>query len=444
MSELEFSTFLQKQNLTQDQWDKANIEWVALENIADNFESRKNELEQAATSISAILQKQKSVHSVRWRVKDTAHLLAKIVRKRAEGEQKYADIDATNYDVKITDLVGVRVLHLFKEDWAAIQQFIDDSWHKEEGPIAYHRQGDKLEQYEILGCETKEHDAGYRSIHSIITNRLQKREIKIEIQVRTVFEEGWSEIDHQVRYPNFSDNEIVAYFLNIFNGLSGFADEMGTFVKKLAKEISINEKLAVGHEQICNELDSAENEKKQQMRQLEELAKENAEMKEALNKFKAADQKVESSTRSISHIDNRNFGKNTMERALAALSTPSATGAIERAIAASVAPSANDTIGRALAAFSTPSATRAIDRAIAASEVPSSNDTMERALAALSAPSATEAIERAIAASVAPSANDSIRRAIADLKTPRTAALDNPTEEPQSISSETAKKNEED
>jgi len=64
-----------------------------------------------------------------------------------------------------------------------------------------------------------------------------------EIQVRTLFEEGWSEIDHRVRYPNFSDNPLLAYFLNIFNRMSGSADEMGSFLNDLTLHIAESEKM---------------------------------------------------------------------------------------------------------------------------------------------------------------------------------------------------------
>ena len=296
MSALEITTFLETQNLTQEQWDKANIEWATLSKIAENFNSRLDEFERAALSISATLQKQSSVHSVRWRVKNKDHLLAKIIRKRAEGSAKYDNVDETNYDKIITDLVGVRVLHLFKEEWLPIQEFINDSWLIIQEPVVYYREGDNLVQYEGR-CKPEKHKAGYRSIHSIITTRPQKKDINIELQIRTVFEEGWSEIDHQVRYPNFSDNEHIAYFLNIFNGLSGFADEMGTFVKSLAKVLLESEQLAKTHKDLRSNLKAAENEKKHQMAELESLAEKNTELQEAIRKFKDADSKVDNINR---------------------------------------------------------------------------------------------------------------------------------------------------
>ncbi|WP_192850859.1 RelA/SpoT domain-containing protein [Vibrio parahaemolyticus] len=287
----EVATFLEQHNLSQEDWSAADVTWDALKEIECNFDRRKNEFEQSALSIAAVLQKNKSVHSVRWRIKDSGHLLAKIVRKRSKGSQKYADINASNYDEIITDLVGVRVLHLFKEEWKDIQDYIDESWGVVEGPTVYYREGDKLEQFS--DCDKEKHKDGYRSIHSIITTRLQKKEVQAEVQVRTVFEEAWSEIDHQVRYPNYSDNETLTYFLNIFNGLAGYADEMGTFVKKLAYEITASEESTKVHEQLLTELKKAEIEKTEQMKELESLAKTNKKLQSALNKLKDTEDKIQ-------------------------------------------------------------------------------------------------------------------------------------------------------
>ena len=55
--------------------------------------------------------------------------------------------------------------------------------------------------------------------------------------MRTIFEEGWSEIDHQLRYPYDVDNVIISEYLAVFNRLAGNADEMGSFIKRLKAEM---------------------------------------------------------------------------------------------------------------------------------------------------------------------------------------------------------------
>lgn len=117
-----------------------------------------------------------------------------------------------------------------------IHNYLDSKWEFQESPIVYIREGDAPD-INIEGSVEKTHPAGYRSVHYIISTRLLKHSIYTEIQVRTIFEEAWSEIDHRVRYPNFKNNEILNYFLLIFNRFAGSADEMGTFVLSLKNEL---------------------------------------------------------------------------------------------------------------------------------------------------------------------------------------------------------------
>ncbi len=103
------------------------------------------------------------------------------------------------------------------------------------------------------------------------------RKIFSEIQVRTIFEEGWSEIDHKVRYPNFMDNKLVSYFLTIFNRMSGSADEMGTFVNDLVADIKWKEL----------QLDLKQKEQTEHLQKIEDLA-------QALSKERSASKSKDS------------------------------------------------------------------------------------------------------------------------------------------------------
>jgi len=242
-SELDQQSFLERNRISSDVWMSANISWDKLREIGLDHEAKLGSLTAAASYIADVMQTFSKVHSVRWRVKDTEHLLEKIVRKRAAGDSgKYNEITIENYSEVVTDLVGVRALHLFKVDFLEIDAQIRETWNLEETAKIYLRNGDQ-EPEDIKDGEfnAQLHPKGYRSIHYIISTQPQKAKIFIEIQVRTIFEEGWSEIDHQIRYPNFSDNSLVEFFLQTFNRISGSADEMGSFVKALASELDVNQ-----------------------------------------------------------------------------------------------------------------------------------------------------------------------------------------------------------
>lgn len=106
-----------------------------------------------------------------------------------------------------------------------------------EDPVAYIREGDDKSQLEEAGIEVKVHRAGYRSIHYVFTSKPFNSEVVFEVQTRTLFEEGWSEIDHKVRYPNFSDDKLIESILQTFNRIAGSADEIGSFVVWLAESL---------------------------------------------------------------------------------------------------------------------------------------------------------------------------------------------------------------
>lgn len=246
--------FLGANSITQEDWAKSGADWAVFQEIADSHEQRKESLRAAAKHIAGRLQTFEGVHSVRWRVKDTDHLLVKIYRKLSEGIEKYSDINALTYSEVITDLVGVRALHLFKDDCINIDKSIRATWSPED-VVIYTRQGDvALEELVATGGIPVPHPKGYRSVHYNIQTQPENFVIKSEVQVRTLFEEGWSEIDHKIRYPNYSNDRIVALFLGTFNRFAGGADEMGSFVQKLTQAMG---DVNAEREQAINERDEA-------------------------------------------------------------------------------------------------------------------------------------------------------------------------------------------
>lgn len=261
---IEKEGFFLRNNLSENDLINSGLTWDELLKIGVAHANNTTYLKDTAILLSSVLQQGNEVHSVRWRVKDPEHLMSKIIRKRMESSEKYNDISEFNYTKIVTDLIGIRVLHLFKKDWQIIHEFLTSKWALSENPVVYIREGDETEEYSKHGCSVKVHNAGYRSIHYITTTRPMRDEIFTEIQVRTIFEEGWSEIDHRVKYPNFSNNKLLNYFLMIFNRFSGSADEMGSFVLELRESIDLMEYSKA-------ELAKIEEEKAESLRKIDDL-----------------------------------------------------------------------------------------------------------------------------------------------------------------------------
>jgi GTP pyrophosphokinase len=233
--------FFKEFSIDQTYFESTGLDWDELEKIYQDYILLVPAMEKKAEEIVSQIIDLEGVHSVRRRVKKPKHLIEKIIRKG----RKYADngINLKTYKKIVTDLIGVRVLHLFKDDWIKIHEEIKSLWETKETPQINVRRGDY--SLEALRESIKEYDCdiivrehGYRSVHYLVGSSISdEREVLIEIQVRTVFEEAWSEIDHIIRYPYDINNPILSEYLGIFNRIVGSADEMGMFIKKLKQEV---------------------------------------------------------------------------------------------------------------------------------------------------------------------------------------------------------------
>ncbi|WP_113663196.1 RelA/SpoT domain-containing protein [Pedobacter nanyangensis] len=239
--------FLVKYQIDEKTYSKSKLKWDDLEEIYNDFIGKVHHLNSIGLSISNALQGQMGVHSVRYRVKDPEHLIEKVIRKVAENPQR--KIDLSNYQQEITDLVGVRAIHLFKSNWQSIDHFVRQNWEFKEDPIAYFRKGDTEDiksTFNSSKFDVKVHKAGYRSLHYVLITKPTKVEHFVELQVRTLFEEGWSEIDHKIRYPYDTNNDLINSLLMIFNRLAGSADEIGEYVKTLSTALKAKEEEYLG------------------------------------------------------------------------------------------------------------------------------------------------------------------------------------------------------
>ena len=145
------------------------------------------------------------IHTVNTRMKDPSHLADKIMRKAAEGKT----ITKDNLFSTVTDLAGVRVLHLYPKQFDVIHEELmkaineDGLWKLYEKPVAYTWDPESAKHFENLDLRTDVRDTYYTSIHYVVrpNNQIENAPC-CEIQVRTLFEEIWGEIDHHINYPH--------------------------------------------------------------------------------------------------------------------------------------------------------------------------------------------------------------------------------------------------
>lgn len=142
------------------------------------------------------------IYTIKSRLKDPDHLRDKVSRKWDDQNPLTSD----NFFEKITDLAGVRVLHLYQDQFKILHEHIqkqvdNGDWFLKENPVAYSWDPESTSYFQELGLDPKIKDSYYTSIHYVIMPKADSN-ICCEIQVRTLFEEIWGEIDHTINYPH--------------------------------------------------------------------------------------------------------------------------------------------------------------------------------------------------------------------------------------------------
>lgn len=149
------------------------------------------------------------VHSIRSRLKDPEHLRDKLIRKWQRAGQEF-DVRPDNLLVAVNDLVGIRILHLYtrqiQEIDGTLREILDENRFKLiEGPFARTWDDESRAFFQECSIQTQASPSLYTSVHYVVESA-SRTKITAEIQVRTLMEEVWGEVDHQLNYPHSTDS----------------------------------------------------------------------------------------------------------------------------------------------------------------------------------------------------------------------------------------------
>ncbi len=246
------NTFLSTYNVKPEDLDAAQISWEELALIEQEYQTYEDTLRNIGKEfIDEYLYdiEKAGIHSYRYRTKAPGHLMEKIIRKRKENLDKFSHLDHTNFYKYMTDLIGIRVFFLYREDWIHFHRYITTRFENDPAQYIVDRLADfdedpnhyylaeKPKVYKRAG-DSKIYDENeieiirggiYRSLHYIV----KYKGYYVEIQGRTLFEEGWSEVDHDIVYPYHKEDEMLGDYSKLLNRLSGLADEMSSYFRKI-------------------------------------------------------------------------------------------------------------------------------------------------------------------------------------------------------------------
>lgn len=167
-------------------------------------------LKQLADAILGSPKLMAHVHSTKWRLKDPSHLEDKLWRKLVEVKKKGKTftISEKNLFYRINDLAGFRILHLHTQQITSIDRelravFKEYRFPLFEEPKARTWDDESREFFRGAGIRPIKSPKMYTSVHYVVESNSSTRGT-CEIQVRTLAEELWGEVDHTMNYPQES------------------------------------------------------------------------------------------------------------------------------------------------------------------------------------------------------------------------------------------------
>jgi putative GTP pyrophosphokinase len=218
------------------------------EKILSDFTSQKKTLdsfcERTINLLSDLLQQEKvTIHHISGRTKDHDSLSKKIDRKLG----KYTTLD------EITDLVGVRIISYMESDVDVIAKLITKEFLVD-SKNSIDKRDLNIDQF------------GYKSLHlvvnlnasrSALTEYKDYKDLKCEIQIRSILQHAWAEIEHDLGYKGKSAipdqykrnfNRLAALletadieFDRLKQELNEYESEVGELIKKAPEDVKIDQ-----------------------------------------------------------------------------------------------------------------------------------------------------------------------------------------------------------
>lgn len=163
------------------------------DSILSEFDTSKKKYEQFKNATCQLITdlltaKDIKVHNISTRVKDRNSLEKKIKSK----QNKYSNI------AEITDIVGLRIITFFEDEVDKIASIIEDEF--------------KVDPFNSIDKRQKEFDRfGYLSLHYVVemsnsrtslTEYQNYQFLKVEIQIRSILQHAWAEVEHDLGYKN--------------------------------------------------------------------------------------------------------------------------------------------------------------------------------------------------------------------------------------------------
>ncbi len=168
----------------------------------------------------SMLHERNPFDSIKSRVKEPTSILEKMQRKGYE-------VSVENIETKLNDVAGVRVICSFADDIYYLADMLS-------------RQDD-LTVIQKKDYIKNPKENGYRSLHLIIQIPIflsdQKKQMRVEVQFRTIAMDFWASLDHKLKYKkNLKNSEMITRELKQCADIIGGVDVRMQEIRNLIED----------------------------------------------------------------------------------------------------------------------------------------------------------------------------------------------------------------
>jgi GTP pyrophosphokinase len=190
-----------------------------------------------------------SIHTILYRIKDESRLIEKIDQENTSSEFDVTPITHKNFHERIGDIIGIRIICLRLSDIVKVEAYL--KFLVEEKILKCIQEADYKRSFvlPIDPGETVLQDislqySGYSSIHYQVElgdnsgASEEFKKIQIELQLRTILEEAWGEIDHKYRYAYSRTGDTFPEHIHSgFYNLSAYLQAAAMQAEQLCREV---------------------------------------------------------------------------------------------------------------------------------------------------------------------------------------------------------------
>lgn len=165
-----------------------NVDWTMVseeEFYQEEIEVFKSVMVQVLSTVERIKAEQSCIEHVTNRIKKPASVEKKLMKINKECTLK-------NVASSLNDIVGIRIICRFISDIYTVGEILQKEYDVKE----------------IKDYISRPKDNGYRSYHIILNvTAASGKVVPVEIQIRTISQDSWASLEHQMKYKKNIKNE---------------------------------------------------------------------------------------------------------------------------------------------------------------------------------------------------------------------------------------------